>query len=160
MKKLLKLTLLLLASIVLAVPLRAADNPVTLVVLTRDNAQHMFVLADKPEVTFAGTDLVVTCENSTTTFALPDVIRFTYMNATDAVEEITKDQTQVNFKDGMIVVNGLKANATVAVYSIDGKLVARLTAQDAGTYSLNLSDLPTGVYIVKADCVTYKIAKR
>ena len=56
MKKLLKLTLLLLASIVLAVPLRAANNPVTLVVLTRDNAQHMFVLADKPEVTFEGTD--------------------------------------------------------------------------------------------------------
>ena len=37
MKRLLKVTLLLLASVVLAVPLRAADNPVTLVVLTRDN---------------------------------------------------------------------------------------------------------------------------
>ncbi len=151
---------MLFALLVLPVPLRAAEGPVTLVVLTRDNAQHTFVLADKPEVTFEGTDLVVTCVSSTTTFALPDVIRFTYLNATDAVEEITKDQTKVNFKDGMIVVSGLKANATVAVYSIDGKLVARLTARDTGTYSLNLTDLPTGVYIVKADCVTYKIAKR
>jgi hypothetical protein len=160
MKKLLKLTLLLLASIVLAVPLRAANNPVTLVVLTRDNTQHMFVLADKPEVTFEGTDLVVTCVNSTTTFPLPDVIRFTYLNTTDAVEELKADETQVNFKDGMIVINQLKAGATVAVYSVDGRLVRQLTARESGSYSLNLSELPTGVYIVKADRVTYKIAKR
>ncbi len=160
MKKLLQTTLLLLALLMSAVPLSAADNPVTLVVLTRDNAQHMFVLADKPEVTFEGTDLVVTCVNSTTTFALPDVIRFTYLNATDAVEEINKDETQVNFRDGMIVVNGLKANAAVTVYSVDGRLMRQLKAHEDGNYNLDLSELPTGVYIVKADRVTYKIAKR
>ena len=160
MMKLLKRILLLFALLVLAVPLRAADNPVTLVVLTRDNAQHMFVLADKPEVTFEGTDLVVTCVNSTTTFALPDVIRFTYLNTTDAVEEISQNETQVNFRDGIIVVNGLKANAMVAVYSVDGRMVRQLKAHEDGNFSLDLNELPTGVYIVKADRVTYKIAKR
>ena len=115
MNRFLKNTLFLLAALVLAVPLRAADDPVTLVVLTRDNAQHMFVLADKPEVTFEGNDLLVTCVNSTTTFALADVIRFTYLNATDAVEELNENRTQVNFRDGMIVVNGLKADSSVAV---------------------------------------------
>ena len=98
--------------------------------------------------------------NSTTTFALPDVIRFTYLNATDAVEELKADETQVNFRDGMIVSDQLRANATVAVYSVDGRLVRQLTARESGSYSLNLSELPTGVYIVKADRVTYKIAKR
>ena len=160
MEKLLQRTLFLLALLVLAVPLRAANDSVTLVVLTRDNAQHMFVLADQPEVTFEGEDLVVTCLNSTTTFALPDVIRFTYLNATDAVEEITKDETQVNFRDGLIVINRLKANAMVAVYSVDGRLVRQFKAHEDGNYSLDLNELPTGVYIVKADHVTYKIAKR
>ena len=160
MNRLLKNTLLLLAALVLAVPLRAADDPVTLVVLTRDNAQHMFVLADKPEVTFEGNDLLVTCVNSTTTFALADVIRFTYLNATDAVEELNENRTQVNFKDGMIVVNGLKADSSVAVYSVDGRLVRQLKALEGGSYSMDLNELPTGVYIVKADCVTYKIVKR
>lgn len=159
MKKLLRFYVLLLA-LLLAVPLRAADNPVTLVVLTRDNAKHMFVLADKPNVTFEGEDLVVTCVNSTTTFALPDVIRFTYLYATDAVEELKADDTTVDFKDGMIVINQLKANATVAVYSVDGRLVRQFTACDSGSYSLDLGELPTGVYIIKADRVTYKIAKR
>ena len=120
----------------------------------------MFVLADKPEVTFEGVDLVVTCVNSTTTFALADVIRFTYLNATDAVEELTENATTVDFKDGMIVINQLKTGANVAVYSIDGKLIRQLTARETGNYSLNLSELPPGVYIVKADRVTYKIAKR
>lgn len=159
MKKLLRFYVLLLA-LLLAVPLRAADNPVTLVVLTRDNAKHMFVLADKPNVTFEGEDLVVTCVNSTTTFALPDVIRFTYLYATDAVEELKADDTTVDFKDGMIVINQLKANATLAVYSVDGRLVRQFTARDSGSYSLDLGELPTGVYIIKADRVTYKIAKR
>lgn len=160
MKRLLKVTLLLLASVVLAVPLRAADNPVTLVVLTRDNAQHMFVLADKPEVTFVKNDMVVTCVNSTTTFSLPDVIRFTYKYATDAVEELTEDKTTVNFQDGAIIIDKLRAGAAVAVYSVDGKLMRKLTAREGGSYRLDLGELPTGVYIVKANRVTYKIAKR
>ena len=88
------------------------------------------------------------------------MIRFTYLNTTDAVEELKADETQVNFKDGIIVINQLKAGATVAVYSVDGRLVRQLTARESGSYSLNLSELPTGVYIVKADRVTYKIAKR
>lgn len=159
MKKLLKLTLVLLA-LLLAVPLRAAVNPVTLAVQTRDNAKHMFVLADQPNVTFEGEDLVVTCVNSTTTFALPDVIRFTYLNATDAVEELKVDDTTVDFKDGVIVINQLKAGATVEVYSVDGRLVRQLKAHEGGNYSLDLGELPTGVYIIKADRVTYKIAKR
>ena len=159
MKILLRFSTLLLA-LLLAVPLRAAEDPVTLVVLTKDNAQHMFVLADKPEVTFEGVDLVVTCVNSTTTFALADVIRFTYLNATDAVEELTENATTVDFKDGMIVINQLKEGSNVAVYSVDGKLIRHLIARETGNYSLNLSELPPGVYIVKADRVTYKIAKR
>lgn len=160
MKKLLKVTLLLLVSIVLAVPLRATDNPVTLVVLTRDNAQHKFVLSDQPEVTFEGLNLAVTSVNSTTTFALSDVIRFTYLNATNDIEELKTEETQVNFKDGTIVIDHLKAGGTVAVYSVEGRLVRQLTARESGTYNLNLSELPLGVYIVKADRVTYKIAKR
>ena len=46
------------------------------------------------------------------------------------------------------------------VYTLDGKLVKELTTQHAGTFRLNLSTLPQGVYIVKADTLTYKLLKR
>jgi len=38
--------------------------------------------------------------------------------------------------------------------------VRRLIADHTGTYRLSLSTLPQGVYIVKADKITYKIMKR
>ena len=44
--------------------MRADDKQNTLIVLTKDNVVHQFVLADKPTVTFEGTQLKVTCEKA------------------------------------------------------------------------------------------------
>jgi sugar lactone lactonase YvrE len=60
----------------------------------------------------------------------------------------------------VLVISQVKAGATVSVYALDGKLIRQLTAPHAGTYRLNLSELPAGLYLVKADNVTYKIVKR
>ena len=59
----------------------------------------------------------------------------------------------------VLVVSQLKAGATVSVFALDGKLVRQLKPQRSGTYRLNLSELPSGLYIVKADNTTYKITK-
>jgi hypothetical protein len=47
----------------------------------------------------------------------------------------------------------------VSVFALDGTLVRQLKPQRSGTYRLNLSELPSGLYIVKADNTTYKITK-
>ena len=39
-------------------------------------------------------------------------------------------------------------------------MVQQLQAGHSGTYRISLSSLPQGVYIVKADNITYKIMKR
>ena len=60
----------------------------------------------------------------------------------------------------VLVISQVKAGATVSVFALDGKLVRQLKPQRSGTYRLNLSELPSGLYIVKADNITYKITKR
>ena len=60
----------------------------------------------------------------------------------------------------VLVISQLKANATANIYALDGKLIRQLKPQRAGTYRINLSELPSGLYLVKADNVTYKITKR
>jgi hypothetical protein len=60
----------------------------------------------------------------------------------------------------VLVISQLKANATASIYALDGKLIRQLRPQRTGTYRINLSELPSGLYIVKADNVTYKITKR
>jgi hypothetical protein len=141
----------------------AADKQNTLIVLTKNNVMHQFVLADKPKVTFEGNQLKVTCEkaSASASFDLSDIIRFTYegKNAS-GIDELTVDPAEISMEGGTLVISQMKANSTVNVYSMDGKLVRQLTAQRAGTYRLSLSSFPAGVYLVKADNITYKITKR
>lgn len=155
-----RLQLLLL--VLLAWPIgMLADNLNTLVVKMKNGAETAFFLKDKPNVTFEGTNLKVVSEKTTTTFALADVLRFTYVKRDPSgIDEQIVDPTEISYEDGVLVISQIKAGASVGVYALDGKLVRQLKAQRAGTYRLSLSELPTGLYLVKADNVTYKITKQ
>ena len=155
---------LLLLSFLMAcvIGVRAADKQNTLFVLTKGNVLHQFVLADKPKVTFEGTNLKVTCENASAsyTFNLSDVIRFAYdEKSATGIDEVVAKPIDVMQEGDVLVVSQLKAGATVSVFALDGKLVRQLKPQRSGTYRLNLSELPSGLYIVKAGNTTYKITK-
>lgn len=159
MKKVLTFLLLLAMPMVML----AADKQNTLFVLTKGNVLHQFVLADKPKVTFEGTSLKVTCENNASasyTFNLSDVIRFAYdAKSVTGIDEITEEPAAISQEGDVLVISQVKAGATVSVFALDGKLVRQLKPHRSGTYRLNLSELPSGLYIVKADNTTYKITK-
>ena len=161
MKKLLFLLTLLLA---LPTGMPAADKVSTLVVLTKNGAHHQFVLSkDKPQVTFEGTNLKVTCAeaSASATFALSDVVRFTYVQTDPAgINELVTPETGIAFEAGTLVISQLKAGETVNIYATDGRLVQQLKATHSGTYRLPLASLPFGVYLVKTGTLTYKITKR
>lgn len=132
-----------------------------LVIETKDHVQTTYMLAEKPEVRFEGTNLRVVSAKADVTYQLTDILRFTYeKRSVTGVSELQSAPATVDYEDGELVISGIKAGAAVGVYSLDGKLVRQLTAQHAGTYRLSLSALPRGVYVVKADNVTYKIMKR
>ena len=158
MMKRLQLLLLML----LALPIgMLADSQNTLVVKLKNGAETTFFLKDKPNVTFEGTDLKVVSNKETVTFALSDVLRFTYVKKdASGIDETVVDPTEVSYQDGVLVISQLKQGASVDIYALDGKLVRQLKAYRSGTYRLSLSELPTGLYLVKADNITYKIMKQ
>ena len=132
-----------------------------LVVETKDHVKTAYMLADKTQVRFAGANLRVVSTKADVTYQLSDILRFTYeTRSTTGISELRTTQAEVDYKDGQLVISGIKAGGSVSVYSLDGKLVKQLTAQRSGTYRLSLASLSKGVYIVKADNVTYKIMKR
>lgn len=132
-----------------------------LVVETKDHVQTTYMLAEKPQVRFEGTNLRVVSAKADVTYKLLDILRFTYeKRSVTGVNELRDAQAAVDYEDGELIISGIKAGGAVGVYSLDGKLVRQLTARHAGTYRLSLSALPKGVYIVKADNATYKIMKR
>ena len=155
-----RLQLLLL--MLLALPIgMLADSQNTLVVKLKNGAETTFFLKDKPNVTFEGTDLKVVSNKETVTFALSDVLRFTYVKKdASGIDETVVDPTEVSYDGSVLVISQLKQGASVDIYSLDGKLVRQLKAHHSGTYRLSLSELPTGLYLVKADNITYKIMKQ
>ena len=136
----------------------------TLVVLTKNGAKTEFVLKDRPLVKFEGKSLRVTSDRADVTFALADVVNFTYVNNDPSgINELLADddsQTELSYQDGTLVLSQLRQGAVVGIYTTDGKLVRQLKAHRQGTYRISLAALPKGIYIVKADTINYKIMKR
>lgn len=155
-----RLLLLMMLSAVTSV-LRASDFLSTLIVQTKSGSETAFFLKDKPQVRFEGANLKVSSSAGDVTFALNDVLRFTYAKTDPAgINETIDEKTGVKMQDDVLVISQLKAGTVVNVYSLDGKLVRQLNAHRSGTYRLSLTQLPQGLYLVKADHVTYKILKR
>jgi len=138
----------------------AADRLATLIVELKNGSTTAFFLKDRPQVKFSGTDLKVSSATGDVTFALADVKTFTYAKKDPSgVDEQVLDPAGVAFENNVLVISQLKANAIACVYAMDGKLVRQLRATRYGTYRLNLSELPSGLYLVKVENVTYKITK-
>lgn len=132
-----------------------------LVVETKDHVQTTYMLADKTQVLFAGSNLRVVSAKVDVTYNLSDILRFTYQTRSiTGISELHTEQATIDYKDEQLVISGIQAGAMINIYSLDGKLVKQHTANHTGTYRLSLASLPKGIYIVKADNVTYKIMKR
>ena len=71
---------------------------------------------------------------------------------------VASQQPTFSFRDAKI--NGLKAGARVGIYSINGTLVSNINADAQGAASINLSNLPKGVYILRTPNKSFKIINR
>lgn len=132
-----------------------------LVVETKDHVLTTYMLADKPEVSFAEDGMHVKSTKGDFIYNLSDVLRFTYKKQDpNGISEQRIEQASIDYDGGVLVVSGIKAGASVGIYAMDGKPVQQLTATRTGTYRISLSSLPQGVYLVKAENITYKIMKR
>lgn len=140
---------------------KAADEVETLIIQMKNGSENAFFLKDKPKVTFEGSNLNISASTGDVSYALKDVLRFVYAKKSPTgISEQVENPSDVMFEGDVLVISQLKANATANIYALDGKLIRQLRPQRTGTYRINLSELPSGLYIVKADNVTYKITKR
>ena len=59
-----------------------------------------------------------------------------------------------------ITFTGLERDTEILVYSAAGQIVRKVKADGQDKTTVSVSDLPTGVYVVKVNAITYKITKR
>lgn len=157
MKRKILTVLLLLSSLTLL-----ADNPkLRLIVWAKDGTKTYFDLAENPKTTFKDNDLVITCESMTVSYPLEQVIRYTYELVSTGVDNISLEKAVcISQCNDALTLKNLKPGTNVSLYTVDGKLVMAHITGDSRSVTISLSERPKGMYIVKANDVTYKIMKR
>lgn len=156
MKKLLLLLLLL----PICLSTMAEEYKTHLVVWAKDQSKVAYALDDEPKITFTETELVIESKTFKVSYPLEDMDRFTYESQSSGIKDLQTEKETFQIEGESLIFPSLKANSSVALYSLNGTLILKKTIKEAGEYSFPLSNLMTGVYMVSVNGITYKVMKR
>ena len=133
----------------------AADGK-SLFVSFNDGSKIEFALSTLPEVTFGDDKMTVKTTSTTASYELWKVSTFTYGTTTD-IQKVTQD-TQFAWEGDRIIVDG-KANQ-VSIFALDGKAVSLSPITTGDKTIISLEGLAKGVYIIKINNKSIKIARQ
>lgn len=131
-----------------------------LVVWQKDGSKVSYKLDEEPITTFTTTDLVITTKTATINYPLPTIYRYSYEGVSSGVDDAKADGISISHDGNKIIVKGLASGKTAAVYSVDGIQLQAKCSNGSDRLVLSLNQLPAGVYVIKADEITYKFTKK
>lgn len=133
---------------------KAADGK-SLFVSFNDGSRIEFALSTLPEVTFGNDKMTVTSTATTASYELWKVSTFTY-GTTTGIKQV--ENNKFAFEGDRIIVDG--TNNKVSAFALDGKAI-KLSPITAGDKTIiNLSELTHGVYIIKINNKSIKVARQ
>ena len=133
---------------------------VLVIQLTNGLSERFVLLNEQPTISFSGDKIVVNTSTSEHEYAMAAVNYFYYESAgtTDIEETVTPGG--MNFMGDHIALSGLPAGSDVCIYGVGGQLYLKTVADADGNATIDLTSLLRGVYIVKANNISTKIAKK
>lgn len=141
---------------------RPQEKCMGLFVTTMEGKTITYPLDNRPTVTFSDGNMNIKTTLTEIILPMAGVRTFSYGDIDPAGIEVVADGLSGAWitLEGDIVVAGEPAGTTVAVYATDGRLVATVKSSAPHQTVIPGHNLPAGVYIIRADNVTYKILKR
>ena len=154
-KSFLILTLMLSTLNVLAL------DQINAVKLHRTSGEDVTILLDaRPVVTFSDNSFVITTHMSVMTFLANDIQKFTYEYVDPSgISQPSMSNATYYIDNGAINFRNIEPRSKVSVYTIDGKIVGRVTADSNGNASLRFVDDNINVYVIETSTITFKIHK-
>ena len=154
--KLFTLSIILLLTLFCSGTLRAQK----LIIWQKDGSKVSYKLDDKPKTTFTTDELVITTTTATISFPLSQIQRYTYDNLKTNVDNVKVKGISISQHGDIVIVKGLEKGNSVIVCSVDGKQLMAKKSDGSDSLTLSLSKLSAGVFVIKANEVTYKFSKR
>jgi len=134
----------------------------SLIVWLSETEKHYYDLSEKPKITMNNGDFTVTTSSATATYKFEDVLKFTLVEGgTTAIEtvEAVMEPTIERLSD-RVVFTGNTPKSAIRIYSLGGQLVDTQWTDESGRAEISIYNLAPGVYVVKTESKTIKIAKR
>lgn len=133
---------------------KAADGK-SLFVSFNDGSKIEFALSTQPEITFGNDKMTVKSTATTASYELWKVSTFTY-GTTTGIKQV--ENNKFAFEGDRIIVDG--TNNKVSAFALDGKAI-KLSPITAGDKTIiNLSELTHGIYIIKINNKSIKVARQ
>ena len=151
-------SLFVLLTIALTMAAQADDR--VLKVWQSDGQVLTISLADEPRTTYSDGNLIITSSKSSVTFPLEKVRRYTYESAASGIDEAKAVRAAFSRDGETLTLAGLKPGTAIYLYNVAGQLLRIIDSGTQPKVVVSVSNLPVGVYVVKANDVTYKITKR
>lgn len=137
------------------------DGYSNLVLWQKNSEKVVFVLLNKPKITFSRTDLIVSTDGLEFSYPLNDLSHFTFENLLETpVADIKTDDVVFRMEGESLLFPSLDESTLISIYKTNGVLVFQKKIKTAGQYIFPLLDLKSGVYIVKVNNLSYKIIKK
>ena len=150
---------LLLAVLCLCSSAIKADDMVLQVWLA-DGQTMSINLSEEPRTTYSDGNLVIMTTKTTVTFPLEKVKKFTYRDASNGINQPNVVKAAFSADGETLSFSDLKSGTTILLYNVAGQLLRSVTPDSGNRAVVSVSQLPTGVYVVKMNDATYKITKR
>ena len=116
-------------------------------------------LNEQPVTTYSDGQLIIRTTKTTVTFPLEQVVKYTYADAS-GISSPEAVGSKMSADGETITFTGLKPNTPVYLYTVAGQLVNTVIATGLSKTVVSVSKFPVGVYVVKANDMTFKITKR
>lgn len=134
------------------------------ILLYSDDTEETFQLSDTGKLYFSGANLMIDEANGTiTSVSLTDIRKVNFKSLTESISDkaslsYTTMKLYPNPANEYIQIANLsESSVTVSIYNIMGKLL--LKKQYSADEMLDVSSLPSGLYIIKINEQTLKFSK-
>lgn len=131
-----------------------------LVVWLKNGEKVYYNLEERPKTTFSGGKVVITTSKLEVNYPLEQLLRYTYENVSSEVAINSTDNIRISQDGNVLTLENLKSKTSVLLFSMDGKLLETHQAQSGHPLSISLDAYPIGIYIIKANGVSYKMMRK
>lgn len=133
-----------------------ANNEKSLFVTFTDGNKIEFALDDLPEVSFGNDMMKVQTSKTTATYELWTVKTFSYATAT-GISQVTTNKTFA-MEGNALIVDGTANN--ISCHKVNGESINLTQSTADGKTIISLGTLKHGVYLIKINNKTIKIARQ